>query len=85
MAVYEVVLRFPDRDEVRLTDRPIELGGTIEIEGNGWLVESQEANEGLAAARYICVQERPRELRTRSSNLIGRLEELRDPGTADSS
>ena len=31
MAVYEVVLRFQDRDEVRLTDRPLEVGGTLEI------------------------------------------------------
>jgi len=74
MAVYEVVLRFLDRDEVRLTDRPIEVGGTLEIAGSGWLVESKEPQDGQAAARYICVErrERSRELRARSSKLIGR-------------
>ena len=74
MAVYEVVLRFLDRDEVRLTDRPIEVGGTLEIEGSGWLVESKEPQDGQAAARYICVErrERSRELRAHSSKLIGR-------------
>jgi hypothetical protein len=86
MAVYEVVLRFPDRDEVRLTDRTIEVGGTLEIEGHGWLVQSEEQNyEGRAAARYICVElrKRSRELRARSSELIGQIEELRDRGAAD--
>jgi hypothetical protein len=77
MAMYEVVLRFPDRDEVRLTDRPIEVGGTLEIGGSGWLVESEDPHDGrAAAARYICVElrERSHELRARSSKLIGRLE-----------
>jgi hypothetical protein len=76
MAVYEVVLRFPDRDEVRLTDRPIEVGGTLEINGSGWLVESEEPHDGRAAARLICVElcERSHEFRARSSKLIGRLE-----------
>jgi hypothetical protein len=73
MAVYEVVLRFPDRDEVRLTDRRLELGATLEIERSGWLVESEEPHDGQAAARFICV-ERSRESRASSSKLIGRLE-----------
>jgi hypothetical protein len=86
MAVYEVVLRFSDRDEVRLTDRPIEVGGTLEVERHAWLVQSEEPNyEGRAAARFICVeqQKRSRELRARSSNLIGHREDLRDRGAAD--
>ena len=75
MALYEVVLRFQDRDEVRLTDRPLEVGGTLEIVGSGWLVESEEPHDGQGAVRFICVElrERSRELRDRSSKLIGRL------------
>ena len=82
MAVYEVVLRFPDREEVRLTDRPLGVGDTLEINGGDWLVESQEQHDGPAALRFICVgpRERSRELRARSSKLIGRLEELRERG-----
>jgi hypothetical protein len=56
MAVYEVVLRFDDRDEVRLTDRPLEVGSNVEITGNEWLVQSYETRREPAFARYICVQ-----------------------------
>src|SRR3954468_24935582 len=82
MAVYEVVLRFPDRDEFRLTDRPLKVGGTVAINGGDWLVESEESHNGHVAVRFVCVelQERSRELRARSSKLIGRLEELRERG-----
>jgi hypothetical protein len=87
MAVYEVVLRFPDRDEFRLTDRPLEVGGTLAINGGAWLVESEESHDGQAAVRFICVelQERSRELRARSSKLIDRLEQLRERGPASGS
>jgi hypothetical protein len=56
MAVYEVILRFEDREEVRLTDRPLEVGSNVNITGSDWLVESYEAPPEHAAARYICVQ-----------------------------
>jgi hypothetical protein len=56
MAVYEVVLRFEDREEVRLTDRPLEVGSNVNITGSEWLVESYEAPPEPDAARYICVQ-----------------------------
>lgn len=79
MAVYEVVLRFQDREEVRLTDRPLDVGNTLAIEGREWFVESREAKRGRAAARFICVQLRTasRDLRARSSALAGRSVELR--------
>jgi hypothetical protein len=38
MAVYEVILRFEDREEVRLTDRPLEVGSNVKITGSEWLV-----------------------------------------------
>jgi hypothetical protein len=50
MAVYEVVLRYEDRDEVRLTDRRPDLGSNRRMAGTKWTVESREA------ARYICVR-----------------------------
>lgn len=66
VAVYEVVLRFPDRDELRLTDRPLMVGGNVTIGGSEWTVQSFEDDDGLRAARYICV-----ELRARSTELRG--------------
>jgi hypothetical protein len=56
MAVYEVVLRFEDREEVRLTDRPLEVGSNVRITGGEWLVQSYEARPEDVAARYICIQ-----------------------------
>jgi hypothetical protein len=60
MAVYEVVLRFEDREEVRLTDRPLEVGGNIRITGSEWLVQRCEPRSEHDRARYICV--RPKQL-----------------------
>jgi hypothetical protein len=87
MAVYEVILRFQDREEVRLTDRALEVGTRLEIEGAEWLVESEEAQDGLEAARYICVEprRRSRKLRASSSTLIGGSNGLRKPRVADDS
>jgi hypothetical protein len=74
VAVYEVVLRFQDREEVRLTDRPLEVGGELELAGSRWLVQSEEARNGRTDLSYICVElrERARDPRARSSDLIGR-------------
>jgi hypothetical protein len=58
MAVYEVVLRFEDREEVRLTDRPLTVGSSVEITGTEWLVQRFEARRKQVAARYICVEPR---------------------------
>jgi hypothetical protein len=69
VAVYEVVLRFQDREEVRLTDRPLDVGSELRIAGSRWLVEGQEARDGRADSSYICVElrERARDPRARSS------------------
>ena len=80
MAAYEIVMRFPDREEVRLTDTPLAVGSNVEIAGTEWLVQSEEAQQGRVLARFICVELRDesRELRARSSDLIGRSHELRE-------
>lgn len=80
MALYEILLRYDDRDELRLSDSPLEVGSSVEIAGNTWLVQSEQARGGRRGARYICVEVRgdSRELRARSSDLIGRSRELPD-------
>ena len=55
MAVYEVVLRFEDREEVRLTDRPLEVGSNVLITGSEWWVQRCEPRHERDGARYICV------------------------------
>lgn len=55
MAMYHVVLCFEDREEVRLTDRPPELGSTIDVAGSRWVVERHEPGRNGAADRYVCV------------------------------
>jgi hypothetical protein len=80
MGLYEILLRYDDRDEVRLTDSPLEVGSSVEIAGTARLVQSERARRGRRRARYICVElrEDSRELRARSSDLIGRSRELPD-------
>jgi len=53
MAVYEVVLRFQDREEVRVTDQPLHVGNTFQIGGQRWLVEAVDARRGRAV-RCMC-------------------------------
>ena len=55
MAMYHVVLSFQDREEVRLTDRPPELGSSIDIAGSRWVVERHEPGRNGTADRYVCV------------------------------
>jgi hypothetical protein len=80
MPVYEVLLRYQDHEELRLTDKPLEVGSHVQIAGGNWLVESQEAKEGREVARYICVEVRERsvDLHAISSELLGRSNERRD-------
>lgn len=55
MALYEVVFRYPDRDEVRLTDRPLPEGEVVELGGTSWhVVLDREPADTRAAARYLC-------------------------------
>ena len=50
MPLYEIVLRFPDRDEVRITDRNVyRTGEEILIAGQCFLVTGNEPPEALSA------------------------------------
>jgi hypothetical protein len=56
MPLYEVLLLREDDYETRLTDRPLQIGATVSIGQEQWLVKSEAAPERAAAAtKYICV------------------------------
>ena len=43
MPLYEIVLRYPDRDEIRITDRNgYEVGGEVVIAGRRFVVSGTE-------------------------------------------
>jgi hypothetical protein len=53
--MYEIVLRFADHDEVRLTDRRVRVGETLTIDGDKWVVGGTERpRNALALLSYIC-------------------------------
>lgn len=85
MALYEVVLRYSDRDEVRLTDRPLPEGEVVEIEGKTWHVAlNREPAEIRATTRYLCQlteeqRERARTMQESDGAMRVRLERLRTP------
>jgi hypothetical protein len=53
--LYEIVLRFPDRDEIRLTDRNgYRVGQEITIAGRSYRVTgTEEPRETSAGARFV--------------------------------
>jgi hypothetical protein len=52
--MYEVVLRAGDRDRVRITDHPLNVGDRLELDGQMWEVHSAEAPESPEVdARFI--------------------------------
>ena len=55
MALYEIVLRFPDRDEIRITDRNgYHDGQEVVIEGRRFLVTGSEQPQAASAAgRFV--------------------------------
>lgn len=55
MPLYEIVLRFPDRDEIRITDRDgYRIGAEIRIAGRRFLVTGDEPPEALGVAgRFV--------------------------------
>ena len=62
MPLYEIVLRFPDREaEVRLTDRALVVGERIVIANRNWdvVLERKPANAD-AAAGFLCEPSRER-------------------------
>lgn len=54
--LYEIVLSFSDRDELRVTDRgPYTVGETIRIDEREWVIVRQERpTDPSAVTRYIC-------------------------------
>jgi hypothetical protein len=55
MPLYEVELRFPDREEIRVTDRLLVVGTTFVLGAYEWLVEDEQPIQGaVAVARYVC-------------------------------
>ena len=57
MPLYEVLLLRADDRETRLTDRALQIGGTMSIGEERWLVESEASPDRAdAAKRYVCVR-----------------------------
>jgi hypothetical protein len=57
--MYEIVLRFADHDEVRLTDRRVHIGERLTIDGSSWVVQRIEPPRNpLAILTYICLPSR---------------------------
>ena len=55
MALYEIVLSYPDRDEVRLTDQPAAVGDRVVIDYDDWIVvEARKPEDIRATARLMC-------------------------------
>jgi hypothetical protein len=54
MPLYELVLRYPDRDEVRLTDVPPDVGETLRIAGELWTVRlASDPSNARATKRFL--------------------------------
>jgi hypothetical protein len=53
--VYELVLWFQGKEDVRITDQPVSVGQTLVIDDIKWLVEAQDLpRDPNATARFIC-------------------------------
>jgi hypothetical protein len=56
MPLYEVLLKRDDDEEIRLTDRALQVGETLTIAEQRWQVQRQEpAKQADAEVRYVCV------------------------------
>jgi hypothetical protein len=61
LPLYEIVLRYDDHEEVRLTDDPPAVGEEVVIAGRVWVVgEPELVHDPRAAARYVCTEARAR-------------------------
>ena len=90
MPIYEVVLRYPDRDELRFTDRRLPTDRLVEIAGATWSVTVDGAPADIAAtARFLCelttsqrgraqrMQALDRDMRERRSDVQDRIDRRR--------
>ena len=84
MAIYEVVLRYPDRDELRFTDRPLPTDRLVKIAGETWSVTLEREPADIAAtARFLCElttsqRERAQEMQALDREMRERMSELQD-------
>jgi hypothetical protein len=59
LPLYEIILRFSDRDEVRLTDQQPPVGQELEIGGRMWLVgHAENGRHPDLTARYVFTEAR---------------------------
>ena len=73
MPLFEIVLSFRDREEVRLTDRPLAVGDILELDHRHWrVVDARPPIGGRAEASYVC---EPAPLRTESGQIRERLDD----------
>ena len=56
MSLYEVVLRLPDREELRVTDRDPSLVGYVTIDGRKCEIVAEEASPDVKVARRYIVR-----------------------------
>jgi hypothetical protein len=67
--VYELVLWFQGKEDVRITDQPVSVGQTLLIDDIKWLVEAQDLpRDPNATARFICSRRA-----ASSANRLGKL------------
>jgi hypothetical protein len=53
--LYEIVLRYPDRERVVVSETPLERGMTVKLAGRTWVVlERIRATHGQRRIRFIC-------------------------------
>jgi hypothetical protein len=52
--LYEIVLRYPDRDRVVVSETPLEQGMTVELAGRTWIVVEVVRRPIPAPLRFIC-------------------------------
>ena len=55
MPLYELVLRYEDREETRLTGRPLSIGETLQIGYDEWrVVLEREPSDVRVTAAFVC-------------------------------
>jgi hypothetical protein len=53
-ALYEIVLRTGDGEELQSTDKPMKVGDTFVVADQSWIVEADEPAAGEGTHRLIC-------------------------------
>jgi hypothetical protein len=51
--VYEIALRYPDRERVVLSQTPLDVGATVQLAGRRWIVLESVGGEN-GRVRFIC-------------------------------